>query len=253
MKYTIKKLADLAGVSVRTLHYYDEIGLLNPSFIGDNGYRCYEEKELLKLQQILFFRELDFPLEKIREIINTPNFHALAALKDQKELLKLKKKRLEKLLTLIDKTMKDLQQKNEIKNPEELYDPFKDKDYLKYKDEVEERWGNTEAYKQSMVQVKKMTKAQMVKLKEDGKKATQELADAMDKGVEHGEVQALIERHYQGINFFYNCSLEMYRNLGKMYVDDPRFTAYYDKFRPGLASFMREAIEYYCSIRQSKN
>jgi DNA-binding transcriptional MerR regulator len=250
MNYTINKLANLAGVTVRTLHYYDEIGLLHPAYLADNGYRYYGEKELLKLQQILFFRELDFPLEKIKEMAKSPNYHALTALADQKELLKLKKKRLEKLLTLIDKTMKDLQQKNQIKNPKELYDPFKDQEYLKHKREVEERWGSSEAYKQSMQRVKQLTKIQMEKLKADGKKFNQELANSMDKGIEHEDTQALIEKHYQGIKFFYDCSLEMYRNLGNMYVEDLRFSAMYEGFRPGLARFIQAAINYYCKVHK---
>src|SRR3954469_15687271 len=97
MKYTVKQLAELAGITTRTLHYYDEIGLLKPSFVKENGYRIYEEKELLKLQQILFFRELEFPLEQIVEMMSSRSFNSLEALKDQKNLLTLKKKRIEGL------------------------------------------------------------------------------------------------------------------------------------------------------------
>lgn len=131
---------------------------------------------------------------------------------------------------------------------EELYDAFKDDDVKHYQDELKHRWGDTDAYKQSMARVGKMTKAQMDTLKEDGKKLTQKLADAMDKDIKSVEVQELIAEHYKGIQFFYDCSLPMYRNLGTMYVDDARFTAYYDKFRPGLAVFVRDAIEYFCDV-----
>jgi DNA-binding transcriptional MerR regulator len=251
MKYTIKKVADLAGISVRTLHYYDEIGLLKPTLVAENGYRYYEEKELLKLQQILFFKELEFPLEKIKEIVNSPYFNPQTALEDQRKLLKLKKKRTEELLALIDKTMQNLQNDTDQKVTQEMYDPFKDQEYLQYKDEVEKRWGNSDTYKQSMEKVKKMTKQEMDGLKEQGKQLNQELAKAMDKKIDDPEVQALIERHYQGIKFFYDCSLEMYRNLGAMYVNDPRFTATYDKVKPGLAVFLRDAINYYCDVHKS--
>jgi len=250
MKYTIQKLANLGNVSVRTLHYYDEIGLLKPSHIGKNSYRYYEEKELLKLQQILFFRELEFPLEKIKKLLNSPYFDEETAFIDHKTTLLLKKKRIEKLIRLIDKTMQDIKNNLVIDNAEELYDAFKDDDVREYQKEVEERWGNTNAYKQSMAKVNKMTKKEMEKLKEEGKIFTQKLADSMDKGIESKEVQDLISEHYKGIQFFYDCPIEMYRNLGKMYVDDVRFTAYYDKFRPGLAVFVRDAIEYYCNQHQ---
>jgi hypothetical protein len=115
-----------------------------------------------------------------------------------------------------------------------------------YQNEVKERWGNTDAYRVSMAKVSKMTKAQMDKLKEDGKKFTQMLADAMGKDVSSPEVQELVKQHHAGIEFFYKCPPEMYRNLGKMYVDDPRFTAYYDKFKPGLAKWLNDAIQYFC-------
>lgn len=248
MNYTINQLAQLAGVSARTLRYYDQIGLLKPSFIARNGYRTYQQAELIRLQHILFFRELDFSLADIRRIIDSPDFHVLASLEDQKALLQLQKKRLTQLIKTINTTITRMNN-NEPINNKELYDAFADDDIKEYQAEAKERWGNTNAYKQSMERVSKMTKAEMDKLKADGKKFTQTLADHMDLPVDHSDVQALIEQHYQGINFFYDCSLVMYRNLGQMYVDDPRFTAYYEKFRPGLAVFMRDAIAYYCDAQ----
>lgn len=251
MKYTVQSLADLAGVSVRTLHYYDEIGLLKPSMVARNGYRYYEEKELLRLQQILFFRELEFPLDEIKRMMSSPYFDPVEALRSHRKLIEVKKKRLEKLLTTITKSIKHMTQNQKMKD-EEMYDAFKDPDVAKYQNEARERWGNTDAYKQSMAKVSKMTKAQMEKLKEDSKKFTQKLADAMDKGMKSKEVQDLIAEHYKGIQFFYDCPLPIYRTLGQMYVDDPRFTVYYDTFRPGLAVFMRDAITYFCDTREQK-
>ncbi len=249
MRYTVKQLASLAAISVRTLHYYDEIGLLTPSFVAKNGYRYYEQKELLRLQQILFFRELEFPLEDIKRMLDRPGFSMVEALSDQKKLLQLKRKRIDGLIKSIDKTIVSMNNNHPL-NGEELYDPFKDEDVKQYQEEVRQRWGNTDAYKQSMARVGKMTKKEMEKLKEDGKKHTQALADSMDKGASHPDVQALIAKSHAGVNFFYDCSLETFRNLGQMYVDDPRFTAYYEKFRPGLAAFMRDAIAYYCDHQQ---
>lgn len=250
MPYTIHNLAKLAGVSVRTLHYYDEIGLLSPANIQKNGYRQYEEPQLIRLQQILFFRELDFELAEIKEILNRPNYSVIGALDEQKKMIELKRKRLDKLITTITTTITTMQNNQPIKG-DELYDAFKDDDVKQYQAEVKERWGNTEAYKQSTAKIAKMTKDEMAKLKEDGKKFTQKLADTMDLPVDSPEAQALVAEHYKGIQFFYDCPTEMYRNLGKMYVDDPRFTAYYDTFRPGLAVWLRDAINYFCDQRTS--
>ncbi len=248
-EYSIQQLATLAGVSVRTLHYYHEIGLLTPAHVKSNGYRYYGEKQLLLLQQILFFKELEFPLDEIKRIVKSPYFDMETALQEQKKMLLLKRKRVEKLIQTIHKTLQSMKQDEKLQD-EELYDAFKDDDVKQYQDEVKQRWGNTDAYKQSMARVGKMTKAQMDKFKEDGKKFTQKLADAMDKDIQSKEVQDLIVEHYKGIQFFYDCPLDMYRNLGKMYVDDARFTAYYDTFRPGLAVFVRDAIEYFCEVNK---
>lgn len=251
MPYTVRQLARLANISARTLHHYHAIGLLKPSFIAKNGYRQYEEPELIRLQQILFFRELDFPLADIKRMLERADFDEKQALADHKKLLKLKRARLDGLIKTIDKTVNTMTSNKKIVD-DELYDAFKDEDIKHYQEEVKQRWGHSDAYKQSMARVSKMPKKEMDKLKTDGKAFTKQLADSMDKGPRHPDVQALIAKHHDGIKFFYDCPLEMYRNLGQMYVDDPRFTAYYDKFRPGLAAFVRDAIVVYCEARRGK-
>lgn len=251
MTYTVQQLARVSGVSVRTLHYYDEVGLLKPARVAKNGYRQYEEQDLVKLQQILFFRELEFSLDDIQKMMASPTFDRERALQDQKHLLGLKRKRLDALMKTIDTTLKSMS-KQQTMNDDELYDAFKDDDVKQYQDEVKQRWGNSDAYKQSMERTSKMTKKEMDKLKEDGKKHTQALADSMDKGPTHPDVQALIAKSHAGVNFFYDCSLDMFRKLGEMYVQDPRFTAYYEKFRPGMAVFMRDAIAHYCDTQSKK-
>lgn len=263
MSYSVQQLATLSGITVRTLHYYDEIGLLKPSRIEKNGYRSYEEPELLKLQQILFFREMEFSLEQIGEMFSSPRFDAVEALCDQRKLIELKKKRLTGLIHTIDKTISSMTNENssnghnDRKNGRkitdaELYDAFKDDDIKEYQEEARQRWGNTDAYKQSMAKVSKMTKAEMDKLKKDGEAHTKTIAENMHKGVAHPDVQALIQKSYDGVNFFYPCSLEMFRNLGKMYVADPRYGAYYEKHAKGLAEFMEHAIAYYCDVREKR-
>jgi len=128
----------------------------------------------------------------------------------------------------------------------DLYNVLEDSDVNQYQAEVQSHWGNTNAYRESMQRVSKMTKEEMTQLKADGEKFTQTLADNMDKGFAHPNVQELIKKHHAGIEFFYKCPMEMYRNIGQMYIDDPRFTAYYNKYKPGLAIFMRDAINYFC-------
>jgi DNA-binding transcriptional MerR regulator len=247
MNYTVKRLATMAGISVRTLHYYDEIGLLKPSFINrENGYRFYEEKELLKLQQILFFRELDFSLETIRGIMESPNFDSVAALLDQKKLLELKRKRIDRLLRTISKTI-IAAKGGEFMNNDDAYSAFDDPDYQKYKDEVEMRWGNTNAYKQSQERLRKMTKADLDQIKADGEAIARDTAELMKKGFScvSPEVQKQIDRFYKHLHHFYDPTYEMFKGLGQMYVDDPRFTKYYEDRAEGLAVFMRDAMAYY--------
>ena len=164
MAYTISQLAKMSGVTPRTLHYYDQIGLLKPVKSEKNGYRLYEERELLQLQQILFFRELNFSLADIKKIINQPDFVISQALQDHKKLIRLKQKKLEKLIKTIDKTINHMSKHKKIKT-EELYDVFKDDDVKNYQEEVKKRWGNGQAYKQSMARVSKMTKSEMEAMK----------------------------------------------------------------------------------------
>jgi DNA-binding transcriptional MerR regulator len=245
MAYTIKQLANLSGVTVRTLHHYDQIGLLKTPTNPKNGYRQYGEPELLRLQQILFFRELDFPLDEIQRILDRPTFNLVDALTEQRRLIGLKKNRLTKLLTTIDKTIKKINHEITM-NDEELYDVLKDPDAAQYADEAKARWGNTDAYKQSQERVGKMTKAQMAKLKEDADAWMKVFASEMHFGPTSPEIQKRITEHYNSLRTFYEPNLELYRGLAEMYVTDPRFAAYYEKYAPGLAKFMRDAMIYFC-------
>lgn len=242
MVYTVQKLATIAGISVRTLHYYDEIGLLKPSSIGDNGYRYYAEKELVRLQQILFFRELAFPLEDIIKIMQSPTYDMEEALRQQRKLLEAKRKRITQLLQTIDKTLKG----GEHMNNDDLFAGFTEDQLEELKEEAKKRWGESDAYKQSAERTKHWTKEDYNRIAKEGKLLTQQLAKAMDLPIENSEVQKLIAQHHKSIEVFYDCSYEMYRGLGQLYVTDPRFTATYDKVRPGLAAWMQKAMNYYC-------
>ncbi len=248
MSYTIQKLATLSGVTVRTLHHYDEVGLLSPTR-KKNGYRIYDEHDLLKLQQIMFFRELDFPLLEIRKILSSEKFDEKRALLDHKKLIEAKRRRLAGLVRTIDKTIRRINKETNMKD-EELYKAFKEHDE-KYADEAKQRWGKTDAYKQSQARVAKMSKADMADVQKKADALMKELVENMKFGPKSPEVQKLISQHYANLRIFYEPSLEMYRGLGNMYVDDPRFTAYYEKYAKNLAAFMRDAMHFYCDTQPS--
>jgi DNA-binding transcriptional MerR regulator len=246
MMCTVKQLAKAAGVTVRTLHYYDEIGLLKPSFVKENGYRYYEEKELLKLQQILFFRELEFPLDDIIRMVNTPEYSMLEALADHKKLLEMKRRRLDRLLHTIDATIKKVKD-GEMMSSADLFASFSADHIEQYKGEIKAKWGNTREYQQSVERTKQWATKDFERIIEEGRTITHSLSKLMEKGVASTEVQGQIERHFQHINRFYDCSFEMYRRLGELYSEDQRFAKTYNNIAPHLAEFMRDAIAYYCS------
>lgn len=246
MEYTVQKLATLAGVSPRTLHHYDEIGLLKPERNHINGYRRYNDDDLLTLQQIMFFRELEFSLKDIAAIMQNPQFDIVAALSDHRKLITIKKKRMSDLLTTIDKTLKKITQEKNMKD-DELYEGFSKEEMEAYTKEAEERWGHTKAYKQSVVRYGKLTDEEKKQLQKDGDALMQEVADAIDnnEAPESPVVQKLVARHYQALHAFYDPNLEMYRNLADMfagYTGDTRYAAYFQKFHKDLPEFMRSAI-----------
>ncbi|HTK04670.1 MAG TPA: MerR family transcriptional regulator [Candidatus Eisenbacteria bacterium] len=251
MTYTVNKLAKIAGVSVRTLHHYDAIGLLRPERAEKNGYRLYGETELLRLQQILFFRELDFPLDEIRRVLARPDFDMRAALKDQRTLIELKKKRLDGLIGTIDRTIKRLN-RNITMDDKDLYGDFSTEEMDAYAKEAKQRWGHTDAWKQSQERTKHWTKADYARIKEDGDKFMREFVTHLDEGPTGPTVQRMIGQHYAALRTFYEPNLEMYRGLGDMYVNDPRFGAYYEKYAPGLAQFMRDAMHAFCDAGGEK-
>ncbi|HMR01590.1 MAG TPA: MerR family transcriptional regulator [Candidatus Gracilibacteria bacterium] len=245
MAYTVRQLAKMAHVSVRTLHHYDDIGLLRPSFVGENGYRYYEQKELLQLQQILFFRELEFSLQDIAEIMSAPDFNLVEALMEQEKMLRLKRERLDQILITLSQTLTTMKKKKNVED-QSLYDGLSTKKLEEYQEEAKLRWGKTDAWKQSQERLKNWSKDDMKRIQEEGKAILAKIADVMDKGPRDEGVQKLVEEYLQHMNRFYDCSKMMFRNLGTMYSEDERFAAYYEKIAPGLAAFMTEAIHMYC-------
>lgn len=250
MPYKVKEVADMVGVSVRTLHHYDQIGLLKPESVTTAGYRLYTDSDLERLQQILFFKELDFNLQEIKAILDSPGFDRKHALKVHRELLMEKKKRLEKIIESVDKTLDSIEGGTEM-NKKEMFEAFDmseiEKHQEKYAEEVKKKYGNTDAYKESQEKTSKYTKEDWAIIMGKQDEIYKKLADLMDKGPGDPEVQKLVGEKRQHItDNFYNCTPEIFRGLGELYVADERFTANIDKYKPGLAKFLNEAIKIYC-------
>lgn len=239
----INEVAKLTGVTIRTLHYYDEIGLLKPSQITEAGYRLYDENALSMLQQILFFKELDFPLDEIKEIMDNPEFDITEALQYHKELLIKKRERINKLIKLVEKTLKG-----------ESNMSFKEFDMTeienaksKYAKEVKERWGETEAYLESEKKTCNYNKDQWYEINEESNTLLKAFAANIDKALDSKEVQKLVKEWQDFITArFYKCTNEILQGLGQIYVGDERFKKNIDKNGEGTAKFMSEAITIYC-------
>lgn len=234
----VKEVADLVGISVRTLHHYDEIGLLTPDQTTESGYRLYSDENLETLQQILFFKELDFPLKKIKEIIHNPSFNRLEALQLQRKMLLEKKSRLEKMIKTIEKTIQHTKGEIQMSN-QEKFAGF-DFSHNPYEQEARERWGD-QAVDEANERAKNMTAFDQEKFNE----IYRNLASIRHLPPESKEAQEAIHEWYEFLNKFGNYSLEAFKGLGQMYVDDERFTENIDQFGEGLAKFMCNAMAIY--------
>lgn len=242
--YTVSQLARMAGVSVRTLHHYDQIGLLRPSARTEAGYRLYGRPELLRLQQILLFKELDMPLDEVRRTLDEPGFDLVTALKQHRQLLQRRMERLVRLLETIDRTIGQLTEDDVTLTDEELYEGFTAEQIERYKREARELY-DPALVEESERRVRKMSREQWKAIGAEGEAVTQGLAALADRDPGDPEVQKLIARHHAWIENFYPCSAEVYRGLGRGYVEHPEFRAFYEKRRPGLAAFLAAAMSYY--------
>lgn len=241
MAYTVGDVSRMARVSVRTLHHYDEIGLVKPSSRTEAGYRLYTPRDLERLQQVLFYRELSFGLEEIARMLADPAFDRRRALVTQRDLLMERAEQARALVTLIDKTLAALDG-DEPMSHEELFNGF---DAFKYEEEARERWGGTPEFEESRRRTRRYGKEDWKALGAESGEITQGFARAMDDGVPPVDTRAmdLAERHRQHISrWFYDCSFEIHVGLGEMYAADPRFAANYEPVRAGLAAYIRDAI-----------
>ena len=247
--YKVKEVAEITGVSVRTLHHYDRIGLLKPEEVSSAGYRLYSEQNLERLQQILVFKEMDFSLLDIKDIIERPEFNRKENLKKHKELLLAKKKRLEEIIRTLEVTIDSIEGVYQMEN-KDMFKGFDmkgiEEHQKKYSEEAKERYG-----KDSVEKVEKRTAQYSAEDWGNIQSKTEEIYKRIVAGMNHGPedpgVQLAVADWRQFItDHYYDCTLDIFRGLGNLYVDDPRFTKNIDKYQQGLAAFFREAIHYYC-------
>ncbi|GAA4585049.1 MerR family transcriptional regulator [Planotetraspora phitsanulokensis] len=244
MGYSVGQVAAFAGVTVRTLHHYDEIGLLSPGERTRAGYRRYAEPDLDRLQRILFYRELGFSLEEIATILDEPGSEPVTHLRRQHELLLRRIGRLQEMVAAVEKAM-EAQTMGISLTPQERFEVFGDFDPDEHAQEAEERWGGTDAFEQSRRRTAAYTKEDWLKIQEEAGAVVRDFAAAFEGGVPADGAQAMdvAERHREHISrWFYNCSLEMHRGLSDMYVADPRFAANYEQVAEGLAAYIRDAV-----------
>lgn len=248
MTYTINELAKLSNVTTRTLRYYDQLGLLIPAQIGHNGYRYYNRENLLRLQQILFFRELDVPLKEIQILIDGPNFDLVDALQKHRNALEKRAKRVKTLIETIDQTIATF--KGEwIMNEKDYFEGF---DENQYAEEAQQRWGNTPQYAESQQKWGSLSKQEKEAVKVKSAQLTARMAgkDANAKP-DDPDVQAAVAEYHAFINDnFYSCDVAFMRGLADMWESDPLFAANYEKIRKGGAAFVKQAVYIYCDQNQ---
>ena len=241
---TVKQLADLAGVSTRTLHYYDEIGLLRPRRIAANGYRQYDRPALFRLQQIRFYRVLGLSLDQIRSILDQPGYDPLQALHRHRQALQSEADRLRTLLATLDKTILHMEGKTRMSN-DELFTGFTPEQEQAHEAEARRRWGD-EKVSESARRWKSTSQADRQRILNEGGAIYLELNANLARDPGSPEVQALIGRWHQHLRYFYEPTPEILRGLGTAYATDPAFADFFARFDAALPEFMQRAIDIYC-------
>ena len=245
VEYSVGEVAVLAHVSVRTLHHYEQIGLLRPTGRTAAGHRRYSAADLQRLRDIVFYRELDFALVEIATMLDDPGASTDTHLRNQHRMLRERIGRSEQLLRAIERHMEARKMGISL-TPEEQFEVFgTDKVGGEWADEARDRWGDTDAYRESQRRTTPYTKDDWARLKQEADDALRAFRDAMVAGrpADGPEARELAEQHRQFLNrWFYDCGYDMHRNLAELYVGDPRFTATYDAVAAGLAQYVHDAI-----------
>ena len=241
----VGQVAAAAGVSVRTLHHWDAVGLLVPSGRTAAGYRTYSPDDLERLRQVLTYRELEFSLEDVRRLLDDPEVDALDHLRRQQSLLADRIARLQSVAALVSRAVEARSMGIEL-DPHELREVFGDEDPTQYAEEARERWGETDAYAQSHARTSSYSKADWLEVQAEGEDVERRFAEALAAGLpaDDPSVTAIAEDHRQHISRrFYDCSPEMHSSLADMYVADERFAAHYERRAPGLARYVHDAVK----------
>jgi MerR family transcriptional regulator, thiopeptide resistance regulator len=242
--WTVGQVAERSGVTVRTLHHYDEIGLLRPSRRSASGYRLYTDEDLVRLQHVVVYRRLGFALEEVAVLLDDPEADVAAHLRRQRAAVMSRLDELGELVTAIDRALEAEVSGMQL-TPEEQRELFGEDFKEEYQEEARERWGDTEAWRQSQQRTSQYTKAdwQAIKAEADGINAR--LVEALQAGELADSPTAMdaAEAHRQHITrWFYDCPAEMHACISEMYVSDPRFAKTYEDMAPGLAQYVRDAV-----------
>lgn len=243
--YTVKQLADIAGVSVRTLHYYDQIGLLRAARAGANGYRCYDEAAVLRLQQILLYRELGLELAQIKAALDSPGFDLTAALRAHRRALAARISQLQNLISTVDSTLRHVTGEINMSG-KQLFAAFSDEQQKQYEREARLQYG-PDIVNESRRRWNSYTKAQRQAIMDEGSRIYSAIVAALEAGLPPSDdtVQAALVRWHNHIRYFYEPTLEILRGLGDLYNDSPDFAASFAAMHPELAAYMRAAIVQY--------
>ena len=249
--YTVNQLAKSAGVTPRTLRFYDEVGLLQPAQVGENGYRYYDDAAALRLQQILLYRKMDLPLEEIKNIMGRHDFDILAALEGHRRELQKRIGQLEMMTKTVDETILYMKGKKQMK-ANDMFAGFSEEQQAEYEKEAMQMY-DPETVKASNARWKSYAKEKQKVILEESGQIYQDMIQTMDLGPASAEAQACVERWRRNMDYFWTPNLKQLAGLGDLYNEDPRFKANFEKIHPGLAEFIREAIrEYVSRLRRSQ-
>lgn len=246
--FTVKQIARMAGVTPRTLHYYDEIGLLKPTRVGDNGYRYYDEQAILRLQQIMLYRQLELPLNEIEQILASPEFDSLTALENHREQLRGRIRKLERLMKTVDRTISHLKG-TQTMSEKQFFEGFSEEQQAEYEKEAMQMY-DPETVKASNARWRSYSPADKQRIGEEGNAAYAALVAAMPAGPGSPQAQAGVELWRRHMQYFWSPNDEQFVGLTELYNQDPRFKRNFDKIDPGLAEFMREAVKIYVERRK---